>query len=495
MFKSLMTSRRFAPLFWCQFCSALNDNFLKNALAMLILFGLGGAGGAAGEHGGMLITLSGIVFIAPFFILSALGGELADRYDKAVVAQRIKLAEIPIAGAGRDRLLPALGADPVRGARPVRRRRRAVRPDQVRHPAREAGDGRAAGRQRAGRGRDLPRHPDRHHRRRHRRGRGRAAPRSWSASSWRWPSPRGRSPAPIPTAGPPRPTSPSPRNPWTSTLALLRELKSDRRLWGGAHIVSWFWLVGFVALSLLPALVKTARRRQRGRGDAVPGRVHGRHRRRLGAGGAGQPRPAEPGAGAARRAADGRLRAGARLDRLDAGARSRSRSVPRELLASGTGLALLAACAASPSPAASSSCPSFAAVQAWAPVDRRARVIAAVNVLNAAFMVGAGGIVAVLQAAGVGVPLAVRRARRAQHRRRRARRARLGLGGHARRRPQVFRFFFRLEVKGLENIPGPGERVVIAPNHVSLLDGPMMHAILPSHAAFAVDTRSPRPGG
>ena len=50
MFMSLMTSRRFAPLFWCQLCSALNDNFLKNALAMLILFGFGGAGAAAGEH-------------------------------------------------------------------------------------------------------------------------------------------------------------------------------------------------------------------------------------------------------------------------------------------------------------------------------------------------------------------------------------------------------------------------------------------------------------
>ena len=48
MFKSLMTSRQFAPLFWCQLCSALNDNFLKSALAMLILFGLGGAGGIAG---------------------------------------------------------------------------------------------------------------------------------------------------------------------------------------------------------------------------------------------------------------------------------------------------------------------------------------------------------------------------------------------------------------------------------------------------------------
>ena len=31
-------TRRFAPLFWCQFFSAFNDNFLKNALVFLILF-------------------------------------------------------------------------------------------------------------------------------------------------------------------------------------------------------------------------------------------------------------------------------------------------------------------------------------------------------------------------------------------------------------------------------------------------------------------------
>jgi acyl-[acyl-carrier-protein]-phospholipid O-acyltransferase / long-chain-fatty-acid--[acyl-carrier-protein] ligase len=38
----LLTTRRFAPLFWCQFFSAFNDNFLKNALVILILFRLGG---------------------------------------------------------------------------------------------------------------------------------------------------------------------------------------------------------------------------------------------------------------------------------------------------------------------------------------------------------------------------------------------------------------------------------------------------------------------
>jgi acyl-[acyl-carrier-protein]-phospholipid O-acyltransferase/long-chain-fatty-acid--[acyl-carrier-protein] ligase len=45
--------------------------------------------------------------------------------------------------------------------------------------------------------------------------------------------------------------------------------------------------------------------------------------------------------------------------------------------------------------------PAFAAVQAWAPVDRRARVVAAVNVLNAAYMLAGGAVVAGLQSAGV----------------------------------------------------------------------------------------------
>ena len=40
---SLLLSRRFAPLFWCQFFSAFSDNFLKNALVFLILFKIGGS--------------------------------------------------------------------------------------------------------------------------------------------------------------------------------------------------------------------------------------------------------------------------------------------------------------------------------------------------------------------------------------------------------------------------------------------------------------------
>ena len=48
--------------------------------------------------------------------------------------------------------------------------------------------------------------------------------------------------------------------------------------------------------------------------------------------------------------------------------------------------------------------PTFAAVQAWAGADRRARVIAGVNVLNAAFMALGTVVIAVLQTLGIGAP-------------------------------------------------------------------------------------------
>ena len=47
-----------------------------------------------------------------------------------------------------------------------------------------------------------------------------------------------------------------PTNIAISTARLLRHLREDRRLWWGALVTSWFWLVGAVVLSLLPPLVK-----------------------------------------------------------------------------------------------------------------------------------------------------------------------------------------------------------------------------------------------
>ena len=115
-----MTSRRFAPLFWCQFFSAFNDNFLKNALVFLILYKVAGSDAEA------LVTLAGAVFIAPFFLLSGIGGELADRYDMAVIARRLKQR----ARRGRNLL-----RDPDRHHRWRICRGRRGRPRLVRRPA------------------------------------------------------------------------------------------------------------------------------------------------------------------------------------------------------------------------------------------------------------------------------------------------------------------------------------------------------------------------
>ena len=88
MFLNLLKSRRFAPLFWCQFLSGFNDNFVRNLLAMLVLFELGK------DRAGTLITLAVAIFILPSIFISGLAGEIADSQDKARVAQRLKLAEI-----------------------------------------------------------------------------------------------------------------------------------------------------------------------------------------------------------------------------------------------------------------------------------------------------------------------------------------------------------------------------------------------------------------
>ena len=101
--KPLLLSRRFAPLFWCQFFSAFSDNFLKNALVV--------PDPVQDRRLGLaepLTSLAAAVFIAPYFFLSAFGGEMADRYDKAVVAQRLKLCEIGCLDHRHRRLLSSI---------------------------------------------------------------------------------------------------------------------------------------------------------------------------------------------------------------------------------------------------------------------------------------------------------------------------------------------------------------------------------------------------
>ena len=61
----------------------------------------------------------------------------------------------------------------------------------------------------------------------------------------------------IPRTGEGAPNLVVSRNIAASTWSLIQHLRSDPRLWWGALVTSWFWLVGVIVLSLLPPLVKT----------------------------------------------------------------------------------------------------------------------------------------------------------------------------------------------------------------------------------------------
>ena len=88
-----------------------------------------------------------------------------------------------------------------------------------------------------------------------------------------------------------RAASQNPTNIAASTAAMIRHLRADARLWWGAMVTSWFWLVGIVVLSLLPPLIKTLIGGERSNGHRLSGDVLDRGRCRLGSGGGDRARP------------------------------------------------------------------------------------------------------------------------------------------------------------------------------------------------------------
>ena len=94
---SLLKKRRFLPFFLTQFLGAFNDNVFKQALILAILFKIT----VVADHD-VLINLSAMLFILPFFLFSALGGQFGEKFAKDALIRIIKLGEIGImlAGAG-----------------------------------------------------------------------------------------------------------------------------------------------------------------------------------------------------------------------------------------------------------------------------------------------------------------------------------------------------------------------------------------------------------
>src|SRR5579885_3456579 len=476
---SLMTSRRFAPLFWCQFFAAFGDSFLKTALVFVILFEVSGANSTA------LIQLAGATLIAPFFFLSGLGGEFADRYDKSFVAQRIKLVEIGAALIGvagfavhsLTLLFLAVGLFGTLASLfgPVKY---GILPDLL--PREELPSGNALveggtflailiGTSLAGvaaNGNSNPIHF------------------AWlmiftALASW-------GSSLLIPKVPAGAPELPINRNILESTGSLLKQVRADQRLWWGAVVASWFWLVGSLVLSLLPSLVA----QQIGGTEGVVTLFLTIFSVAVAVG-----------SGLAAWLAAGRIvllptLVGAvliglfALDLAWTASTMTPAAVPVDIsayLTSPYSLHVAIDLAGLAIAGGLFIVPVFTAVQVWAGADRRARVIAAVNVLNAAFMVVGQIVFAGLAKLGLDVP------------------ALFALIGAATLLVAVaigftmpaswlndflsivFRAFFRLEVTGIENIAKAGRNAIIALNHVSFLDAPLAVSILPKRPVFAID--------
>jgi acyl-[acyl-carrier-protein]-phospholipid O-acyltransferase/long-chain-fatty-acid--[acyl-carrier-protein] ligase len=479
MSTSLMTTRRFAPLFFCQFFAAFGDNFLKTALVFVILFEVSGANSEA------LITLAGATLIAPFFFLSGLGGELADRYDKAWVAQCIKLTEIgaavvAVAGFAFHSLTLLFVAVGLFGTLaslfgPIKY---GILPDLLER--RELPSGNAlieagtflaillgtivAGI--AANGNSSPIHF------------------AWlmiltALASW-------LSSLLIPRTREAAPGLAINRNVLASTASLIKQVRADPRLMWGGIVTSWFWLNGALILSLLPPLVSF----NIGGSEQVVTLFLTIFSVAVGVG-----------SGLAAWLAAGRIvllptlvaTVLLGLFALDLGWTA-SAVVPAAspltigaYFASRHSLHIAFDLAGLAIAGGLFIVPVFTAVQVWAGADRRARVVAAVNVFNAAFMVVGALVLALLQKLGLGTPLLFALLGAANL----VAAVAIGLTMPASWLNDflsiVFRAFFRLEVKGLDNLAKAGPNAIIALNHVSFLDPPLAAAILPKRPVFAID--------
>src|SRR4051794_36188502 len=95
----LLRARRFLPLFSTQFLGAFNDSLFKQAVVLFVTYKLY----SNPDKEFQFSAIAQALFILPFFLLSALAGQLADDHDKARLIRIIKLAEIGImivGGAG-----------------------------------------------------------------------------------------------------------------------------------------------------------------------------------------------------------------------------------------------------------------------------------------------------------------------------------------------------------------------------------------------------------
>jgi acyl-[acyl-carrier-protein]-phospholipid O-acyltransferase/long-chain-fatty-acid--[acyl-carrier-protein] ligase len=475
----LLKTRRLWPLAVTQSCGALNDNMVKNAMIVLALFrlGIGGAG---------LSALASALFIAPYILLSASAGQLADRFPKPRVILAFKTLELLLMLAAAAAFLTAsvpgllavlfgLGVQAALFG-PVKY---GVLPEHLAEEELIAGNGVieattflaiVCGTVVGG---ALMLFPN-----------GAVLVSATGVGlamiglcvACFMPN--------VPAADPTLRVS---VNLFAETWRVLRHAASIRPIWLSVLGLSWFWTVGATLLTEFPVVARdtlhaggsmltlllTVFAIGVGIGSIQCARLlHGEVSARLVPFAAlGISLFCWDFASAATNAgeAGGFPTAAASLDSF-AGWR---------MLAD---LFLLAGCGGM------FSVPLYAIIQDRAAPSERARMVAANNIMNALLMVAGAGAAAGLAAAGLRAPAVLRIAALANL---------LVAVWIVRMLPQDFyrallRWYFttfhRLRISGLENYLAAGDRVVIVANHQSYLDAPLIAACLPDSPCFAIHT-------
>lgn len=89
----LLRQRRFLPFFGAQALGAFNDNVYKNVLVILATYHAAQYTTLEPE---LLTNIAAGLFILPYVLFSGIAGQLADRFDKAIILKAVKAAEIAI---------------------------------------------------------------------------------------------------------------------------------------------------------------------------------------------------------------------------------------------------------------------------------------------------------------------------------------------------------------------------------------------------------------
>ncbi|MGE0007271.1 MAG: acyl-[ACP]--phospholipid O-acyltransferase [Parvibaculaceae bacterium] len=482
---ALLGTRRFWPLFVTQAIGAFNDNAFRYALSILLIYDLGPR---LGFDAALLNTVSAGLLILPFFVFSATAGQIADKFDKALLTRRIKLVEIAIVALASfslftDQVWLQLLTVLLTGVQ-------SAFFGPIKYSI-------------------LPQHLERHELLG---GNGLIEMGTFLSillgtlfGSFAIQSEMGRhavsvvmiglaviaylSARRIPQAPPPQPDLAINPNIAAETWRMIAIARERHDVFLAILGISWFWFLGVVFLTQIPLFTRT----ELGADETVASLIIASFTIAIGLGSIVTNRLLKGEVSVKYVPIASILITLFVIDLYFAAGSLRTTDSsmllgPLDILRRLSGWRVLADLALIAFCAGLFAVPLYALVQQRSAPQKRARVIAANNIVNAIFMTAATVVSVILLKAGLsvrGLFLAVGLANAL---------AALWicqllpqeLAAYVARR--LFRLFYRVEIRGFENFAKAGRKVLIIANHTSFLDGPLVSAFLPERCHFAINT-------